>query len=159
MGALLLLGVVIPARPLGASAITNRGLTTEVMLASDQTSRLTVVPSERNILDWARIISTTTNPVGLSGQEADVVGFVYRDPRFAENQFMVARFTLTCCVADALAIGIVVIDEKAVDFNADTWVHVKGTFTVGELDGESMPVLAAEAITPVDPPAQPYLYP
>lgn len=155
----LLLGFVIPARPLGASAIGNRGVSTDVGVASDKTTRLTIVPSERNILDWVRIVNNTPDPTALNGQEANVLGFVYRDPRFADNQFMVARFTLTCCVADALAIGIVVVDNNTGQFTQDTWVQVKGSFTVGELDGEAMPVLIADEITPVDAPEQPYLYP
>jgi uncharacterized repeat protein (TIGR03943 family) len=155
----LLLGFVIPARPLGASAIGSRGVSTDVGLASDKATRLTIVSSERNILDWVRLINNTTDPAELNGQEANVLGFVYRDPRFADNQFMVARFTLTCCVADALAIGIVVTDDNAQQFTQDTWVQVKGTFTVGDLDGKAMPVLLADEITPVPEPEQPYLFP
>jgi putative membrane protein len=88
-----------------------------------------------------------------------VIGFVYRDPRFAENQFMVARFTITCCVADALAIGLVTEADDAADLPDDSWVRVEGTFAEGTLDGDAMPVLVAETVTPIEPPEHPYLYP
>ncbi len=155
----LILGITIPARPLGANAIANRGITTDVAGAADQGSRLTVVPSERNILDWVRVMNEDPDPAALDGQEADIVGFVYRDARFDAEQFMVGRFTLTCCVADALAIGVVVQTEEPANYPADTWVRVRGTFEAGIVDGSAVPVLMASEITPVQPPEQPYLYP
>lgn len=154
----LVLGVIIPARPLGATAIASRGVTTDLGLASDRGSnRLSIVPSERNILDWVREMNT--DPDALIGQEADVIGFVYREPRFADEQFLIGRFTMTCCVADALAIGLVVEAQDADAYTTDTWVRVHGTFAAGELDGQAIPVLLADEITPVQAPEQPYLYP
>ncbi len=156
----LILGWLIPARPLGANAVPNRGISTSVATAADTAaSTLTIVPSERNVLDWVRAMSQSPDPAALTGQQADVVGFVYRDVRFADNQFMVGRFTLTCCVADATAIGIVVQSEDSSQFAADSWVRVRGTFAEGVLDGNPLPVLFASEITPVEPPEQPYLFP
>ncbi len=156
----LVLGVLVPARPLGASAVPNRGVTTNLAVAADRNSdTLSVVPAERNLLDWVRLISANPDPGALNGEEADVVGFVYRDPRFASDQFMVARFTITCCVADALAIGVVVSADEAAEYPPDTWVRVRGTFQEGYLDEAAVPVLMADEITPVQPPEQPYLYP
>src|SRR5688500_5215454 len=53
----LVLGVLIPARPLGASAIDTRGVSMDVAAASGTSgNELTIVPSERNILDWVRVM-------------------------------------------------------------------------------------------------------
>lgn len=156
----LALGVAIPARPLGASAIASRGIATDVAVtAGDGERMLTIVPGERNVLDWVRVINTSPDPAALDGEEADVVGFVYRDVRFADDQFMVARFTITCCVADASAIGLVVQAEDAGHFAEDSWVRVQGRFAPGSFYGGDLPVLIAEAVTPVQPPEHPYLYP
>jgi uncharacterized repeat protein (TIGR03943 family) len=119
---------------------------------------LFTVAAERNVLDWVRAMSANPDPAALNGEEADVVGFVYRDIRFGENQFMVARFTISCCVADATAIGVVVASEEASSLEQDSWVRVQGTFHEGALNGEPMAVLVAEDITPVEPPEQPYLF-
>jgi putative membrane protein len=62
-------------------------------------------------------------------------------------------------VADASAIGLVVQAENADQFADDSWVWVIGTFAEGQLDGDALPVLLADEITPVRPPEQPYLYP
>jgi putative membrane protein len=95
----------------------------------------------------------------VTGQPADITGFVYREPSFDENQFMVARFTVSCCVADASAIGIVVVDDAAADLRTDAWVRVQGTMQVGDVRGERAPVLHASAIEQIEQPAHPYLYP
>lgn len=153
----LILAVVVPAKPLGADAIASRGVSTG--FAGRGSTAITVDPSARTVLDWAQAISATSDPSALDGQQADAIGFVYRDPRFGRNQFMLTRFAITCCVADALAIGVVVQSEKSPQLQADSWVHVKGPFKSGQLDGQSMPVLMAVEVSPIQPPDQPYLYP
>jgi uncharacterized repeat protein (TIGR03943 family) len=155
----LILGVLVPARPLDATAVSTRGVSTQLTSAADVSDTvLFTVASERNVLDWVRAISANPDPAALNGEEADVVGFVYRDVRFGENQFMVARFTLSCCVADATAIGVVVASGEASSLEQNSWVRVQGAFHEGALDGQPMAVLAAEDITPVEPPEQPYLF-
>ncbi len=155
----LFLGFVIPSSPLNADAVATRGITTNLTIAAEDGQQvLGLVPSERNVLDWVRAMSLNPDPSSLNGQEADLVGFVYRDIQFADDQMMVARFTLSCCVADATAIGVVVEGEDAAAFEQDTWVQVTGTFQEGTLDGNAIPVLFADSIQPVEAPAQPYLY-
>jgi uncharacterized repeat protein (TIGR03943 family) len=154
----LILGVVIPARPLGASAIANRGVTTDIGLAANsEDSRLSIVPSKRNLLDWVREMNTNPDPSALDGLEANVTGFVYRDPRFSDDQFLVGRFTITCCVADALAIGVVVEADDAARFEADCGAS-HGNVRAGDLDGVAMPILWQMKLY-VSGPEQPYLYP
>lgn len=153
----LFLAVVIPAHPLGASAVPNRGVSTA--FSARDPSVFAADPSDRTVLDWVAAMSSNTNPAALNGQKADVIGFVYRDVRFGTDQFMVTRFTITCCVADALAIGIVVSALNASQFPADSWVRVKGTFSAGTLDAQPLPILVADDVSPIQPPEQPYLYP
>ena len=156
----VILGVVVPAQPLGASAVTNRGISTDITAAADVGDTiLGIAPADRNVLDWVRMMTNDPAADALNGQEANVVGFVYRDIRFAEDQFMISRFTLSCCVADALAIGVVVEADSASDFPTDTWVQVEGTFMEGQLDTEALPIIQAKSVTPVEAPEQPYLFP
>lgn len=155
----LFLGVVVPSNPLDASAVATRGVTTNLAIAAEDGDQvLGLVPSERNVLDWVRAMSLNPDPASLNGQEANLVGFVYRDITFAEDQVMVARFTLSCCVADATAIGVVVQSDEVVAIEQDTWVQVTGLFQEGELDGSPIPILFADSVQPVEEPVQPYLY-
>jgi uncharacterized repeat protein (TIGR03943 family) len=72
---------------------------------------------------------------------------------------MVSRFVISCCAADAAPLGLVTQWPDTGSLPNDTWVEVKGRFQMGEFDGEPMPVLIAETITPTDVPEPPYLYP
>jgi putative membrane protein len=94
------------------------------------------------------------------GQPADLIGFVYRDIRFdGKPQFMVARFAISCCVADAAAIGVIVQSKDAGNWTADSWVHVTGKFDNQTVDGRATPILIADSIAAAAQPDHPYLYP
>ncbi len=155
-----LLGFFTPARPLGASAIQSRGIG---LTAPDRAGTVTqaqrVATGPKNILDWLREFSRTADLSVLEGKEADVIGFVYKDPRAKQDEFWVSRFAVSCCVADATALGLLVRTTDAEMLKADSWVRVVGKFTVGEFAGERIPVIVAERVEPTQQPAQPYLYP
>jgi putative membrane protein len=158
----LVLGVAVPAKPLGAGAIKTRGIDADfssITLSQGSTTSLSIIASERNVLDWARAIASSSDPREFIGQDADVIGFVYRDSRFSDNQFFVTRFTLTCCVADALPVGLVVqVPEDGTQYATDSWVRVKGHFEEVSFDGTLIPVLFADEVIPIEQPEQPYLY-
>ena len=109
----LLIGVVVPAHPLGASAASTSGVSTGISSLGNNgggsIGSFATDPSKRNVLDWIRAFSTSTNLTEFTGQRADLIGFVYKDIRAdGKPQFMIARFTISCCVADASAIGVTV---------------------------------------------------
>lgn len=158
----IILGLLVPARPLGANAMSNRDVSIDSLTSVSAPNIETVLQKpkgERNILDWLTDFWAAQDPSAFTGQEAEVVGFVYRDDRFAEDSFMVSRFIVSCCAADAAPLGLVVRSEDASAFPDDQWVRVKGIFEVGQLDGREMPILAANILAPTDIPNQPYLYP
>ncbi len=162
VGLPLILGLVVPAKPLGASAVGSNGVSTSfsVVQGSANTTQLSVAPTDRNVLDWVRAFNSASSVEEFNGQQADLIGFVYRDVRFKDAaQFMVARFTISCCVADATAIGVVVQSPDAARLDQDSWVHVKGKFQVQNVDGQQTPVLVADSLEPTNQPEHPYLYP
>jgi uncharacterized repeat protein (TIGR03943 family) len=71
---------------------------------------------------------------------------------------MVGRFIITCCVADATAIGIAVHPPEGQDV-PNGWVRIKGTMTVTNLNGSDALLIEADQITSIPEPDQPYLYP
>jgi putative membrane protein len=157
-----LLGFLIPARPLGASAIASRGIGLQSAPAANTTTLRKAQIGPRNILDWLREISSVGDPAELAGEQVDVIGFVYRDdPRFEKNQFMVSRFSISCCVADSAALGLMVeiAPDKLAAFKQDDWVRVTGRFKTSTFAGDTMPIVVADSIEATDAPAQPYLYP
>ncbi len=157
----ILMGVLIPARPLGASAIASRGigLSAPGVAGGNAIVAQRVATGPKNILDWLREFSRQADPAAFAGQTVDVIGFVYRDPRNTDNQFWVSRFTVSCCVADAAAIGLLVQSAQASNLTNDSWVRVTGRISVGEFAGERLPVILPDTIEPTEQPEHPYLYP
>ena len=155
-----LLGLLVPARPLGASAISSKGIGLIAPDAPQVTQVRRPVNGTRNILDWLREFQHESDPAStFKGQAVDVVGFVYRDGRSGENQFWVSRFAVSCCVADAAALGLLVQTDQAKSLKTDTWVRVTGKLSAAEFAGEKLPAIVPEKIEPVAQPDQPYLYP
>ncbi|MCK6577467.1 MAG: TIGR03943 family protein [Anaerolineae bacterium] len=153
----LLLGTLIPSRPLGAEAVSG-GVNISAV-ESAQVTVLSIPPLERNVLDWLRAFNRETDMTAFDGQPVDVIGFIYREPTFADDQFMVARFTVSCCVADASAIGLAVQSTETAALEQGSWVRVQGTLQVDDFRGERLPVVQPSQIDMVDQPAHPYLYP
>jgi putative membrane protein len=157
----LLIGFLIPARPLGAEAASSRGVTVSGALVSGDLSPMLLQtgPDQRTILDWIRIFNTQTDLEQYEGETANVIGFVYRDPRLSENRFIASRFAVTCCVADAFALGMQVEWPDNASLGVDEWVQVKGPIRIIEQDGRKIPLILAESVRQVEVPAQPYLFP
>ncbi|MBI5668287.1 MAG: TIGR03943 family protein [Chloroflexi bacterium] len=153
----LVLGTLIPSRPLGSAAVDGN-ISTNAAINANFTA-FNSDPLKWNVLDWLRAFNSAEDVTTFNGKQADVIGFVYREATFPDDSFMVARFTVSCCVADASAIGLPVIWNAADDFPQDTWVRVQGAFEVGEFRGDTVPVLRATSVETVAQPEHPYLYP
>lgn len=156
----ILLGLFVQPKPLGANALGNRELNFSLTSAQGDNLRASTIETDgsRNILDWLYDFQREQNPELFNDREAEVVGFVYRDERFGETQFMVSRFTISCCVADANPVGLIVEFPDGDSLAADSWVQVNGRFSAQTFNGQTIPLLIAETVTAVDAPSQPYLY-
>jgi uncharacterized repeat protein (TIGR03943 family) len=157
LAAPLLLGVGVPSEPLGAEAVSGSLGAAPVGVVSDLT--FAVAPEQRTVLDWLRAFSAAPDLTALTGLPADVIGFVYIEPNTPPDEFMAARFTIACCVADASAIGLPVRWAAASELAQGAWVQVRGQIEVETVDGELRPVLRAETVEIVPQPEHPYLYP
>ncbi len=158
----VLVGFLIPARPLSVSVLENRGINTSAPLTArieDSQAILSLAPIERTVLDWIRLFSLEQDVERFAGEAVDVTGFVFRDGRLSENQFMVGRFTITCCVADAMALGMIVDYPGVQNLNGQIWVRVQGELSITEQDGRKLPAIRAEQVEVVPQPEQPYLFP
>jgi putative membrane protein len=152
----LLIGLLVPQRPLGASAAGLRGLGT--LGAPAGADALALPPGQRDVLEWIRALEGAADPSALSGQPADVIGFVYRDGRTPAGSFYVARFSITCCAADAAAFGIQVDWDGSSPAN-DAWVRVRGPVEVLSAGDRPRLLLQARSVELVPEPVQPYLFP
>jgi putative membrane protein len=157
----LLFGILIPERSLSVSALQTRGINTSANLSirGGSTRALEIPSSERSVLDWLRVVGENPDPAVFAGQTADVTGFVYHDIRLGKDQFMVGRFSIACCVADAVALGMVANWPEAANLPDNRWVRVRGTVTLMELEGRNLPAIDVQSVEVIPEPSQPYLFP
>jgi uncharacterized repeat protein (TIGR03943 family) len=156
------LSLIVPSRPLGASAIDNRGLNSSGPLTVSggaAAATLKIAPADRNLLDWIRAFNYSADPAEFTDQPADVIGFVYKDPSLSANQFMVSRFTVTCCAADASAVALLVDWPDTASLPENAWVRVRGPVRVADFNGKPTPLITAAALEQVEQPEHPYMYP
>lgn len=94
------------------------------------------------------------------GTPVALVGYVFKDSEsFAANQFVPARLMMVCCAADMQPTGLLCLYDGASQLEADSWVKVEGTIDETTFEGETIPCILANSVTPAEEPAEPYVYP
>jgi putative membrane protein len=159
----LLVGILIPARPLGAATISTKGPITSAPIISPQAdNQERLVPAEaRDILGWVTLFAFEEDLDPLMGEQASVIGFVYFDERLPNGQFFVSRIILSCCAADGYAVTMIVDWPEAASLKQDTWVRVTGPLykTYFADDPQAVPLIRATMVEIVPQPEIPYLFP
>lgn len=155
--ALLVIPVVIvlalPPAALGSFAASRRssiaagglGATAEE-IASGELSLIDVAGALRSD-DGMRAL------VARAGEHVSFVGFVSKKRGLPADEFILTRFLVSCCVADALSVQVRVIDAPLGELQADQWVRVEGA--IYPLGHEV--VVQASSVTAIERPKRPYL--
>ena len=81
-----------------------------------------------SLLEFDQRAFEGTDGASFNGATVRLVGFVAR--RRATG-FLVARYSIACCAADALAATALVVGWDGPVPDRDTWVEVEGTFEPG----------------------------
>ena len=159
MGVPFVIGLLIPPQPLGSSALANRSLNRTASRRAGVVLPAQESPTDKNLYQWAVELGRNGDPASASGQFVRVTGFVYRDDRCDSNTFVIARFVMTCCTADASPVGFSVHWPEANAFNKDEWVTVTGHFGVTTRESRPIAFIQADAVDTVERPSRPYLSP
>ncbi|WP_158564237.1 TIGR03943 family putative permease subunit [Jiangella anatolica] len=97
----------------------------------------------------------------LADTRVRLVGFVAPLDDDAAGGYLLTRFAVNCCAADATALSVEVVGDGARP--VDTWLEIEGRWEPrdghepGTADTEP-PLFVAERVTPIDQPAEPYEY-
>lgn len=156
--ALLLPVAILTAQPpgvLGSFAAQSRASFVSqgyVSSASD------IASGELSLADVAGAVRSREGMRALAGRAGDVVdftGFVTKEPGAPADEFLLTRFLISCCVADALSVQVRVAGAPPGRFAEDDWVRVTGNiYPVGR-----EVVLDATEVVGVPRPKRPYLNP
>lgn len=91
--------------------------------------------------------------VGRAGSRVSFVGFVTRREGMPADEFLLTRFLVSCCVADALSVQVRVVGAPPGRFDEDQWVRVTGNlYPIG---GDIL--VEASSVEAVPRPEDPYL--
>jgi uncharacterized repeat protein (TIGR03943 family) len=104
----------------------------------------------------------------LIGKRVSTDGIIYRGKErlrdflleeLPADSFILFRFRIICCAADAVPIGVLVSGDRA-DLKDDGWIRVTGQYVIKEIGGDTIPCIKAEEIReiPPPPPEERYLF-
>ena len=108
--------------------------------------------------DRATIPQILEGGASLSGRTVRTIGQVNRGFGEPREHFVLFRFVITCCVADAYPRGILVEYPEEARFAKGTWVEVRGVVDVIRIGPRDVLRIRADAVSATEPPARPYLY-
>jgi uncharacterized repeat protein (TIGR03943 family) len=147
--------LALPPAALGSYAASRRSAFIGGGIAS---SAEDIASGDLSLLDVAggqRTRSGLTALVDRAGEEVDFTGFVTRDTGSRADEFVLTRFLVSCCVADALSVNVRVVGVPPGRFKSDEWVRVTGTIYPLGRDV----IVDSTEIVRVGRPARPYLSP
>ena len=93
----------------------------------------------------------------MVGKTITTEGFVYREQNFFQDEIIIARFSVTCCVADASVYGIMAKGDVA-HLPKDQWIQVTGKIDKIKYDGMTVPIMKIEKFSKIPMPKNPYVY-
>jgi uncharacterized repeat protein (TIGR03943 family) len=90
-----------------------------------------------------------------AGEQVDFIGIITRFADTPAGEFLLTRYIVTCCVADATTAQVRVVNVPPGKFQANEWVEVKGPiYPLGR-----QVIVNATSVEAVTRPARPYLTP
>jgi putative membrane protein len=92
-------------------------------------------------------------------KKIELSGFIYRESVMTDSQFVVARFALQCCSADAIPYGILIEFPRAKTFADDSWVKITGIIQTTIYKNQKIIKIAASQVEKIEAPKSQYVYP
>ncbi|WIY62795.1 TIGR03943 family putative permease subunit [Bacillus arachidis] len=96
--------------------------------------------------------------LGFKGKKITFTGFVYHDKEVKEDKVVVARYGITCCVADAAVWGMIVSGNEINTLPEETWVKVTGILDETTYKGVLFPLVKVSKVEKMEKPKDPYVY-
>jgi putative membrane protein len=154
-------GVVLPA----VAVLLFQPMTLGASLASSQSLGRGFVSSATDLssgqITLASVAAAQWSDEGKralqerAGSRVSFEGFVALRDGMPADEFMLSRFIISCCAADALSVQVRVVGALPGKFQQDQWLRVTGNiYPVG-----NEVVLDASKIVPIARPKNPYLNP
>ncbi len=151
--------LVLPPAALTSATADNRDIAGSTALSDVDTTELVGGDSTTfTVKDWATLLHQGLGDDFFTGKPAAFSGFLV--PTDDPDIVYVARFLVTCCAVDAQPLAVpMLLPGWQDEFSTDDWVEVAGAFSPNPEAGAGEPIVLVPAeVTPIDQPAQPYVY-
>jgi uncharacterized repeat protein (TIGR03943 family) len=147
--------IAVPHAELGALAVSRKatGAGATSALAAPTASDRRSPPSFIDV-HHANESEEYARALGVAdGTELSLTGFVSES--HGPQEFVITRFYVSCCAADAIPYSVTVLAEQSrAGFADNTWLRVNGVL---RNDGNELK-LVAESLEEIEQPDSPYLY-
>ncbi|MGG2066100.1 TIGR03943 family putative permease subunit [Bacillus sp. S14(2024)] len=98
------------------------------------------------------------NVAGFKGKNITLTGFVFRGKDYSQNEIFIARYEITCCVADATVWGMLATGKEVSSLKNGEWVTATGVLDQTTEKDTSSPLIKISAIKKITPPKTQYVY-
>lgn len=149
----VLLITILPPATLGSFSAGKRSA---VAGAGFSASAGDIATGDLTLVDVATAQTTPEGERALAkraGEQVDFIGFVTRYADTPADEFLLTRYVVSCCVADATVAQVRVVNVTPGAFEDNEWVEVTGTiYPIGR-----EVIVNASTILDVPRPERPYL--
>ena len=159
----LFLALIFPPRGLAAFSANERGpqiagISSVHGLGAMKRVSLSVDTRSFSMQDWVGALSADPNPRDYKGKPVRVSGMVlHASASVPAGYVMVMRYLVTCCIADARPVGVIVKDTSHGALRDNQWVTVTGTMDAAKEGGQLVTVVNPTAIVRTKS-GNPYIY-
>jgi len=143
--------LTIYGRSLGTDAFSKRAFNPGQIVIQGDANELKS-PSGPSTAQGTSLLNLLADAEKFDGKRVTAEGMVYRSVTSGENTFMLFRFAVVCCAADALPLSVTVKHTATEALNNDTWVRVGGIFSIETSKGKQMASIAADSVESIPPP-------
>ena len=143
--------LTIYGRSLGTDAFSKRALNTGQSVIQRDANQLKL-PSRTSTGQATSLLNLLADAEKFDGKRVTAEGMVYRSVKSGDNTFMLFRFAVVCCAADAMPLSVTVKHTANEALNNDAWVRVDGIFTIETSNGKQVPSIAADIVQSIPPP-------
>ncbi|MEX0415209.1 TIGR03943 family protein [Bacillus sp. C30] len=128
----------------------------EEQLTKSMLGQRKIQVEDKDYVQTMNIIGQDVN--GFKGKEITFSGFIYNDKDVTGDKVVVARYGITCCIADASVWGMIVTGQNVKKFPEETWVKVTGLLDKTTYKGTLFPLVKVSKVEKINKPTDPYVY-
>ncbi len=158
----LICALLIPSSTLGADMIDKKTTTPASQVNTGSSANIQQQnewdPLIREDRFLAAMMVLYLQPSDYVNRDIEFSGFVYHQDDFPEGCFLVARYGITCCTADAQVTGLLCRFPEERKIADDQWVRIRGKITVQSFQERDIPVVEVSSLQFIKAPSDPYVY-